>query len=1604
EGTSLVHTVTLSNPSSVDTTYAYTLGGGTATGGGTDYTTPPTFSDGVSLVGTNLIVPAGTTSFTVTVPTIDDTIYEGNESYTLAIGGASGIGTINDNDLPPSISINDVTVGEAAGSATFTVSLSSVSTQQITVVYGSSNGSALSTSDYTAASGTLTFAAGVTTQTVVVPIVNDAVAESSETFNINLSSPTNATIGDALGIGTITDDDFIPTAANVVANGNEDPVAPIQVTLTGTDTGGSVSSFTLSSLPTNGALYLDAARTQLAPVGTPIAASGNALTLYFQPLTDWHGSTVFNYIATDNGGDTSASATATINVASVDDGPPVAVADTYNIVITTPYIISIAALLGNDTLPDNAAFLSFTTPVGGGTLVNNGDGTLTYTPPATPATATFTYTLQDDGGQQSTATVTMNVGAATTDNATVDESALDNGTYTGSGGGSYIATGNVLSNDGAAGAGGITRITVDGGTNWITDGGVGDLDGAANGFITANTPRGQITIDRTGAGQGDYTYTLKSPANNNTAPTNSSTSELIGYDYTSNGQDAYLRVTINDDFPIASNANVEIPEGSVEKFSITLVLDLSGSMVGTSGAVRLERPDGTIQLTTRLQMAKDALIALATEYFQQSNDVAIKVVTFSSGATTLNGGAAYTNITSLSAAINGTTATGTTNYQAALQQVITQTPTPDAGRTNIVYFLSDGVPTAGDTVNPAGASGYTTYLNNNPALLSYAVGIGSGIASFTQLNGIHRVDQLGDGINDPAISVPDLNELEERLLSTVPQTFGGNVVASGASQNVAFGADGGYVQTLTLMLDGPDGDQIADTNVTFTFNGTNQVTHNGGAIGGTTPISATTLTLDATRGFMLGTLIFDFKTGDYSYFTSGAVQAVAGATFTLSSVVIDNDGDTASSLQTITVVDGKPIANNDSDTLLAKHTFLEGNVISGSGTDQGVATGTAVLPFASSGAGVDKIVDGAVVTSIVFQGQTFSLTAAVGSTAALGGTYSVTNTGSIGRFTWTHNSNGSALEFDETGFYKYTPPTTQVPVPPSQDVTGVFTAFTSDPAGTNAITLTGSDNIHYDATTGAGIGNNGSNGGRTLGQGESLTVSIAAGTRPTGVTIQSVTIDAGASNLSGATTLTYSFFDLAGNQIGTSFVSNAEGVVAMPGYANVASMTILGNTGTQARISGVTYARPQYEVLLTAAPSVASGLTMQAISRASPVVDQTVAYSATGAGVSGGGDGAELDNLESLIFNFSQTTHPLGVQNVKLVVNAAESDLSNSVTLTYKVYGVDGAFLGQFASGLEGTPVSIPGTYSGIGKIVVEASGDASARIQALSYESVTVPAQPGAIAPEVISYTLSDTDAVPDTSSAQLTLNIITNNSYGTAAAETITGTTNNDRLVGGAGADTLNGGVGYDILDGGTGADSLSGGTNHDTLAGGDGADYLAGDNGDDLLRGDAGADTLDGGDGNDSLVGGAGNDSLIGGLGSDTLVGGAGNDTMTGTGGNGVADVFSWSLADRGSNGAPRIDTVTDFDTVAGSDKLDLRDLLAGDTSSYLPTGNLTFFMHFDLSGGDTRVHVSTTGGFANGYTAAREDQTIILQGVDLVTGTTSDQQIIQNLLANNKILTD
>lgn len=111
----------------------------------------------------------------------------------------------------PSMRINDVAANEGRQNTTtnftFTVSLSQATTAAVSVNFSTVNGTAIAGSDYNAANGTLSFAPGETSKTVIVGVRGDRTREADETFGVNLSGAAGATIADGSGIGVIRNDD-----------------------------------------------------------------------------------------------------------------------------------------------------------------------------------------------------------------------------------------------------------------------------------------------------------------------------------------------------------------------------------------------------------------------------------------------------------------------------------------------------------------------------------------------------------------------------------------------------------------------------------------------------------------------------------------------------------------------------------------------------------------------------------------------------------------------------------------------------------------------------------------------------------------------------------------------------------------------------------------------------------------------------------------------------------------------------------------------------------------------------------------------------------------------------------------------------------------------------------------------------------------------------------------------------------------------------------------------------------------------------------------------------------------------------------------------------
>jgi hypothetical protein len=153
-----------------------------------------------------------------------DDVYEPNETFVVNAGSVTnatiadgqGLGTINNDDNPPLLSIDSVSQMEGnAGTTTFifTVTLSGPSYETITVDFSTADGGATAGLDYQATSGTLTFAPGETTKTIVVIVYGDTIDEPEgaagfgEDFFVNLSNAVNGTIDIGQGVGLIEDDD-----------------------------------------------------------------------------------------------------------------------------------------------------------------------------------------------------------------------------------------------------------------------------------------------------------------------------------------------------------------------------------------------------------------------------------------------------------------------------------------------------------------------------------------------------------------------------------------------------------------------------------------------------------------------------------------------------------------------------------------------------------------------------------------------------------------------------------------------------------------------------------------------------------------------------------------------------------------------------------------------------------------------------------------------------------------------------------------------------------------------------------------------------------------------------------------------------------------------------------------------------------------------------------------------------------------------------------------------------------------------------------------------------------------------------------------------------
>jgi uncharacterized repeat protein (TIGR01451 family) len=271
-----VMTITQSAVSSVATVISYSAGG-TATSG-SDYT---------ALSGT-VTIAAGQTTATITIPVINDVAVEGNESVVLTLTSvSSGLATLGtpvtatntifDNDAP-TVTIANTTPGNEAGpvNGVMTVTMSATQPAAVIVAY-SVTGTATSGADFTALAGQVTIAAGATTATITIPVINDVIVEGNETVILTLTSIVSGTasLGAPAGLvatNTIADNDAA-TVAIASTSGSAEGGAPAIFTVTQSLASSTVTiiNLTFAGTATSGTDYAGATATITIPAGSTSA-------------------------------------------------------------------------------------------------------------------------------------------------------------------------------------------------------------------------------------------------------------------------------------------------------------------------------------------------------------------------------------------------------------------------------------------------------------------------------------------------------------------------------------------------------------------------------------------------------------------------------------------------------------------------------------------------------------------------------------------------------------------------------------------------------------------------------------------------------------------------------------------------------------------------------------------------------------------------------------------------------------------------------------------------------------------------------------------------------------------------------------------------------------------------------------------------------------------------------------------------------------------------------------------------------------------------------------------------------------------------------------
>ncbi|WP_440959189.1 Calx-beta domain-containing protein [Oceanicaulis sp. LC35] len=394
---------------------------GTASGSGVDFTGPA-----------SITIPANATSQTAQISFVDDTVDEDDETIIVDIASVSGGNsaiedgvqqqtiTLTDNDAAPTISIADAEDTEGSGALDFVVSLNAASTRTVTVVYATSNWTASAGTDYTAATGTVTFNPGETSKSVSVTLIDDGVVESDEWVTVMLSSPTNATIADSSATGTILDDDQhsdVTLSVSTISASEGDGSVVLTATKSSATSEATIVNLSYSGTANGSGIDYTGPASITIPAN---ATSQTAQISFVDDAADESDETIHVDIASVTGGNGATEdgvQQVTITLTDNDAAPTISVADDEELEANgaLDFVVTLSAASTQAILVDYA---TSNWTASSGTDYTAASGTLTFAPGQT--SKSIPVTLLDDGVVERDEWVTLTLSSPT--NATIADS------------------------------------------------------------------------------------------------------------------------------------------------------------------------------------------------------------------------------------------------------------------------------------------------------------------------------------------------------------------------------------------------------------------------------------------------------------------------------------------------------------------------------------------------------------------------------------------------------------------------------------------------------------------------------------------------------------------------------------------------------------------------------------------------------------------------------------------------------------------------------------------------------------------------------------------------------------------------------------------------------------------------------------------------------------------------------------------------------------------------------------------------------------------------------------------------------------------------------